>query len=195
MPLLLGSQSPRRKEILSFFSIDFQQVASHFPEESIPFLGDPVAYTEELSRKKGETLLSAYKDHTIITADTVVYLNGKIYNKPASEEEAFSFINELAGQWHQVYTAVTVCKESGRFSGVEQTNILFHPVTAAQIRKYLAHFAYTDKAGGYAVQQGGNIIVSKMEGCYYNVMGLPINTLQRLLLHVGIDLWDHLKIF
>jgi septum formation protein len=193
MDLILGSQSPRRKEILSYFSLPFRQIASDFDESLVPFTGDPRAYAEELSQKKAEALHTLYPASTIITADTVVYFDGKLLNKPKSQEEAFHMLEMLSGRWHHVFTAVTVQHNGKPHSKVEETKILFHPLTPEQILSYHAACSYLDKAGAYAIQYSGNIIVKHIDGCYYNVMGLPINVLKELLFKVGIDLWKFLK--
>jgi len=193
--MILGSQSPRRKEILGFFSLPFTQVPSHFDEDTVPFLGDPYSYTKTLAKSKADLLAEQFPEEIIISADTVVYLNGKVFNKPSHKEEATAFLKQLSGSSHEVVTAVCVAKGSVSYCESESTKILFNKVSSEQIEQYLSHFAYSDKAGGYAIQQGGGIIVSRIEGCYYNVMGLPINTLGNLLLHFDIDLWKHLKIF
>lgn len=193
--MILGSQSPRRKEILQFFTLPFSQIPSHFDEDQIPFTGDPAEYALQLAQKKGELLLEQFPSELIITADTVVYLNGKIYNKPKHQEEAANFLRELSGQWHEVVTGVCITTNKKRVSQTESTKILFNQLSEQHITQYLSHLAFSDKAGGYAIQQGGGIIVSKIEGCYYNVMGLPLNTLSQLLLAFEIDLWQHVKIF
>jgi septum formation protein len=193
--IILGSQSPRRKEILNFFTIPFEVKPSHFDEDSIVFQGDALAYAETLAEKKGEVLTQQFPDHVVISADTVVYCNNKIFNKPKDRAQAKEFLSELSGTTHEVITAVSVSKNNISFCKAEKTKILFNCLTIDQIEQYLSHFAFSDKAGGYAIQQGGGIIVSKIEGCYYNVMGLPINTLRELLLKFEIDLWKHLKIF
>ncbi|NDD58361.1 MAG: septum formation protein Maf [Chlamydiae bacterium] len=193
--IILGSQSPRRKEILNFFSIPFTQVASHFDEASIPMHSDPASYAKLLATKKAEVLQEQFKNKIILCADTVVYHQKKIYNKPSDKKEAKQFLSELSGSWHEVITALCVVFGDKIICEVETTQILFNPLSEDQIESYLSHFAFSDKAGGYAIQQGGGIIVKKIEGCYYNVMGLPINTLAKVLKEVDIDLWKHLKIF
>ncbi|MBY0528727.1 MAG: Maf family nucleotide pyrophosphatase [Rhabdochlamydiaceae bacterium] len=193
MNIILGSQSPRRKEILEYFSLPFTQIASDYDEDNVIFHGDPKAYAIELSQKKAEVLSEKHLNSIIITADTVVYFQGRIFNKPKSSEEAFQMLSELSNQWHQVYTAVTVQHNGTPFSGIEETKILFHPLTHKQIRLYHENCSFLDKAGAYAIQQAGNIIVKHIDGCYYNVMGLPINILKELLSKVGIDLWEFLK--
>ena len=193
--MILGSQSPRRKEILQFFTLPFTQVPSHFDEEQIPFLGDPSEYVTLLAESKAKCLITEFPGELIICADTAVYLEGKIYNKPKDKIQATEFLTELSGKCHEVVTGVCIAKGNKIYCEAERTKILFNTLSKNQIEQYLTHFAYSDKAGGYAIQQGGGIIVSKIEGCYYNVMGLPLNTLTKLLTLFDIDLWNHLKIF
>jgi septum formation protein len=193
MRLILGSQSPRRKEILSFFAVPFVQIPSAFDEESVLFQGDPIRYAQDLALKKSDELAQRFSDDVILTADTVVYFEGNIYNKPKDEKGAHEMLRKLSGNWHQVFTAVTVRKQGIAFSGIEETKILFHPLTEQQIDLYHQSCSYLDKAGAYAIQQAGSILVARIEGCYYNVMGLPINILKELLLKTGIDLWKYLR--
>ena len=195
MRLILGSQSPRRKEILGFFAYPFVQIPSAFDEDLVVFQGNPSQYAQELSLKKARELATRFPDDVILTADTVVYFDGKIYNKPKSEMEAFSMLRTLSGNWQHVFTAVTVHKQGIFHSGFEETKILFNPLTDDQIRLYHKSISFLDKAGGYAIQQAGSILISRMDGCYYNVMGLPVNTVKELLLKAGIDLWRFLKPF
>lgn len=191
--LILGSQSPRRKEIMSFFSLPFEQIPSDFDEEAVPFEGDPVAYVKTITKGKSRTLSKLFPKALILTADTTVYFNGKIYNKPKDEEEAFKALSDLSGNWHSIHTAVSVCKDGVEHCGAEETKVLFNPMTADQIRHYHSRIHWADKAGGYAIQMGAGLVVSKIEGCFYNAMGLPINTVRALLLKHGIELWDYVK--
>lgn len=193
MQFILGSQSPRRREILSFFGIPFDQVSSTFDEDIVPYDGDPLEYAKILSRGKAQNLSEQFPEALILTADTIVERNGKLYGKPRSKEEGFSFLKELTGDWHNVYTAVTIRKGDHEVSDIELTRVNFNHLTDAQIHHYLDTLHCYDKAGSYAIQQSGGLIVRKIEGCYYNVMGLPINTVWPLLKEFGIDLWDHLK--
>lgn len=195
MQIILGSQSPRRKEILEYFSLPFIQVPSGFDEETIEYQGDPTKYAVTLSQKKAEVLALSYSKEIILTADSVVFCEGKVYNKPGSAEEAYSYLEDFGGRWQSVFTGVTVRKGSAVFSGYEETRLLFHKLTSDQIQKFHKHCYFLDKAGGYAIEKSGNLIVSRIEGCYYNVLGLPMNTTRNLLLNLGIDLWDFLKSF
>ena len=194
MTIILGSGSPRREEILRFFSVPFTQISSSFDEESVLFKGDPIDYVQTLSQKKAENLSITYRDRIILTADTIVFHKGVVYNKPKSLEEAVAFLQTLSGNWHSVFTSLSLFHEGSIKTQTEETKILFHELTLDQIHKYLSHINFLDKAGGYAIQQGGSLIVKKIEGCYYNVMGLPLTSLKEILWSVGIDLWQHMKI-
>lgn len=192
MQLILGSQSPRRKEILGYFSLPFQQASPPFDEESIPFENNPEEYVCLLSKGKADSLAPRFPNAAILTADTIVYRNKKIYGKPSSEEEAMRSFSALAGKWHTVYTGVTVRFGDKSYSQAEATRVQLNPLTPEQMRHYIAKMEWADKAGGYAIQMAGGIIVRRIEGCYYNVMGLPINTVEVLLKRIGIELWDYI---
>lgn len=191
--LILGSQSPRRKEILSYFSIPFRQETSHFDEDAIPFNGKPIEYALQLAQGKANSLGEKFPNDLILTADTIVYRDGEIFGKPSDEEHAFQIISKLAGHWHCVYTALVLCQKGQFFHTVEKTGVLFNHLTDEQVRSYCQKTHVYDKAGGYAIQGAGGLIVKRIDGCYYNVMGLPINGLWHLLQQVGINLWDYLK--
>lgn len=193
MRLILGSQSPRRREILDFFSIPYEQISSNFDEASVPFKGDPAQYAEEIATGKAATLSEMYPDATILTADTVVYKEGSCYGKPLDDQDAFRMLSELSGGWHSVFSAVVLKQGAWQKALVEETRVLFNDLTPDQIKTYLQALHWADKAGGYAIQLTGSLIVRRIEGCYYNVMGLPINSLRSLLENKGIDLWAYLK--
>ena len=191
--IILGSQSPRRREILNFFSLPFKQISSDFDEAQVVFSGDPKAFAKEVARRKALCFNEKFPKDVILTADTVVYARGKLFMKPESLKEAAGMLFELSGKEHQVFTGVCVCRGNEEFSDVEETRVLFNELTEPQIKAYHQHFNPLDKAGGYAIQKGGSLIVKRIEGCYYNIMGLPLQTVRRLLLKVGIDLWDYFR--
>lgn len=191
--LILGSQSPRRKEILSYFSLPFEQASPPFDEEAVPYKGDPRAYAMELSSGKASSLVHTFPDRVILTADTVVQCGDKIYNKPKDLQEAVSFLTDYSGKWHSVFTAVSVRQGQFHISSFEETKVLCNPLTSEQIHQFLSAIVWKDKGGGYSIQGIGSLLVNKIEGCYYNVTGLPVNTVRKLLLEVGIDLWQYLK--
>ncbi len=193
MEILLGSASPRRREILNFFSLPFRQVSSDFDESLVLFEGDPAEYAREIAKRKAMALVEKYPKEIILTADTVVHRQGRLFLKPETMEEAYAMLRELSGKEHQVYTGVCVATSGKLFSEAELARVHFCELTEPEIRAYAKVFHPLDKAGGYAIQQAGSLIVKRIEGCYYNVMGLPLQTLRRLLLKAGIDLWDFFK--
>ena len=190
--LMLASSSPRRKEILSFFSIPFKVVSPKFDERTVELLTTAQNYALEIAVNKAKSIENDYPNDIILSFDTIVYANNKIYTKPENETHALEMLKELSNIWHSVFTSVCVVKDKKIYSAVEETNILFHSLDEDKIKKYHKSFYFSDKAAGYAIQKSGSIIIKQMIGCYYNVMGLPINTLNELLLKVGIDLWDYL---
>lgn len=193
MQLILGSQSPRRREILSYFNLPFKQVSSHFDEDSIPFQGNPQEYVRILAEKKGDSLIHQFPSSIILTADTIVYKEGRIFGKPRNEEEAYEFLKELSGQWHHVFTGLSVYSKGQKFQALEETRVLFHSLTEEQMQIYHHIHAFADKAGGYMIQGSGSLVVKRIEGCYYNVVGLPINALVSVLSQAGVNLWKYLK--
>lgn len=193
MQLILGSQSPRRREILSFFNIPFRQVSPNFDEEAIPFHNNPQEYVQILAKGKADSLAHQFPQAVVLTADTIVYREGKIYGKPRDQHEAFEFLKELSGKWHSVFTGLTVSFKGQDFQTLEETRVLFNSLTEEQMQQYHHALIFSDKAGGYMIQGAGSLIVKRIEGCYYNVVGLPINALCSVLGQVGIDLWQHFK--
>lgn len=192
MRLILGSQSPRRKEILGYFSLPFEQTASHFDESSIPFTGNPETYVRTLAEQKALALSEHHPGAAILSADTIVYRHGKVYGKPQSEEDAVATLTELSGNWHSVFTGVALWYEGNLYYQTEETRVLFNTLSKQQILEYLSKLDLFDKAGSYQVQKAGGLIVNKIDGCYYNVVGLPINCVRALLQNIGIELWDYL---
>src|ERR1700733_14094475 len=157
--IILVSQSPRRKEILSSFNLPFSQASSNFDENSIPFSGNPASFACQLSKGKAYTLQPLYPKAVILTADTIVYREGKIYGKPENEEIAFRTLSELEGRWHSVFTGVTLLCEKHEYHQAEETRVLFNSLTSDQIRAYHRTSNWSDKAGGYGVQKGGGILI------------------------------------
>ena len=192
MKIILGSVSERRKQILSYFSLPFIQKDSKYDESKLKIIEDPIKYTCTLAENKAKILSEKYPDNIILTADTVVFFENDYLLKPKDETEAKNMLKKLSNSWHQVFTGVCACKGGKCFSLSEETKILFHKLDERQIKLYHKKFYFMDKAGGYAIQKGGSVIVKKIEGCFYNIMGLPINTLKEVLLKVGIDLWEYL---
>lgn len=178
---------------MNFFSLPFTVASPHFDEESLAYIGDPELYARTLAYEKAASLYPEFPAEIILTADTIVHLGGHVFNKPRDPDEAHRFLRELTGKWHEVYTAIAVRRGEHCNIDTEVTRILFNSLSEEEIKRYVETIHPYDKAGGYAIQGAGSIIIAKIEGCPYNVMGLPINTLRSLLLKVEVDLWDYLK--
>lgn len=193
MRLILGSQSPRRKEILGYYSLPFEQISSDFDETSVHFAGNPETYVADIACGKASVLSAQFPDAAILTADTIVYRHGKVYGKPKDAADAIATLAELSGQWHSVYSCVALSAQGSLYHKMEETRVLFNELTSEQIQTYHQKLHLYDKAGSYQLQMAGGVIVNKIDGCYYNVVGLPINSIRTLLLNIGIDLWNYLQ--
>lgn len=195
MKIILGSTSPRRKEILNFFTLPFEQIGPDFDEKSLPFLDDPAAFVNALATGKAKSLSNKYPNRTILTADTIVYMDGQVLGKPENESEMIAMLQALSGRWHSVWTGVCIQCQKGSFCQAEETRVLCNKTTPDELHRYMRSHALFDKAGSYAIQKSGSILVNKIDGCYHNVCGLPINALTAMLKHANIDLWDYLQEF
>lgn len=175
MKLLLASQSPRRRQLLSELGYPMEVVKVEV-EERIPvgMAADRVA--EYLARLKATAYpANIQNDEVLVTADTIVVLNGDILGKPANREEAIAMIGSLAGNSHKVYTGVCLRTVKREVSFTECTTVHFSPLSDSEIMHYVDTFKPFDKAGAYGIQEWiGMIGISRIEGCYYNVMGLPV---------------------
>ena len=191
--IILGSCSERRKYILDFFCLPYVQIDSTFDESLVDKTLAPRNYTEEIAKNKALEIAKTYKNETIISADTVVYFNNAYLLKPKNENEALNMLKSLSGNIHEVYTGVCVKTKTDIYVKSEVTKVEFNAISDKEIELYHRNFYFSDKAGGYAIQKGGSILVKNIEGCFYNSMGLPLNSLRELLKKAGIDLWDFLK--
>ncbi len=182
LPLILASASPRRRELLSTLGIVPIIVASDAPE-----LHDEHLTAREVciinSLRKGAAVAARHPDHLILSADTLVYLGTRLFAKPANGVEARQMLRDLSGQTHSVVTAVSLMCRSARFQRAfaEMTFVTFRTLNEAQIEDYLSLVQTMDKAGGYAIQEQGELIIERIEGSYSNVMGLPVEALQVVL--------------
>ncbi len=190
--MILGSKSKRREEIFSRFHLPFEIIGSNFNEREVPFQGFPVDYVQTIAVEKSRPLADQYPGRLILTADTTVACEGKIYNKPETLEEAREMLKALSGQKHEVLTGVCIRRDDEVHEAAETTHVQLNTLSDEQINTYIQHVDVLDKAGSYAIQGLGSLLVKSIDGCFYNVMGLPINTTQLLLQKMGINLWDSL---
>ena len=185
MRVLLASKSPRRRELLEMLRISFEVVDLGNIEEKYPEDLAKEEVPEFLSRLKAEAYKSELRENELlITADTVVILEGEILGKPKDEDDAKEMLARLAGKTHLVVSGVTVTtlREDVTFKTV--TRVKFGPLTKEQIAYYVENFRPLDKAGAYGIQEWiGGVAVEGIEGSYYNVMGLPVHRLYKELCH------------
>lgn len=179
MQLILASASPRRKALLSLFGIPFTVRAADIDEtmdpEKPPF--DEVA---RVSRLKALAVRREEED-VVIAADTIVVCQGKVLGKPHSEAEAASMLRLLSGRDHQVMTGCTILFGNRAETFTEVTSLHFRPLSEKEIQKYVQSGEPMDKAGSYGIQGGAALFCEKLEGDYYNVMGLPVCRLYETL--------------
>jgi len=192
IPLILASASPRRQEILQYFSLPFETIPHTANERDVVWDHHPFEYAQKLAAIKAESLIPNYPDRLILAADTIVFLEGILLNKPNTRDEAHAMLQLLSGKTHTVITALTLSCNNHTLTKTQTTSVLFHELTEDHMTAYLDTNSWTDKAGGYAIQKIGAMLVNKIEGCYYNVMGLPVGLLSSMLHHYGIDLWHYI---
>lgn len=183
--LILGSASPRRKQIIRFLGVDFRIHPSNFDESLVEFDGSPKDYVLELASRKLQTLIANFPSETILTADTVVFHKNEVFEKPCSIDHAREMLLKLQGTKHYVMTAVAVYKEGKTLTDFASTEIELIPLSKKDIDAYFEKVNPLDKAGAYAIQDEGCVIVKEIKGCYYNVVGLPIQTTKNLLNAIG----------
>ena len=191
MKVILASKSPRRVEILEKIVKEFEVVESNFDENTIDFKGDIEKYVKDLSRNKAIEVSKRLNEPSIvIAADTVVFKNGKVLEKPKNEEDAFSMLSSLSGNTHKVYSGICLINtyDDTVVTDCDCTEVRFSELNPRQIRNYINSGEPMDKAGAYGIQGLGGAFVEGINGCYYNVMGLPLNKLYKALENYDITI-------
>lgn len=183
--IVLGSASPRRRELLTLVGIPHEVMPADIDETEHEGEG-PAAYVERLAREKAAAVARLAPDALVIGADTTVVIDGTILGKPGSDEEAGRMLRQLSGRSHTVYTAVAV-EHAGRVeSDIEVVSVSFRPLSDDDISAYIATREPMDKAGAYGIQGFGATIVERIDGDYFSVMGLSLVRLVRLMQRVGV---------
>ena len=183
--IILGSKSPRRKELLSGLGVQFE-VRTLDTNEDYPDTLDNREVPTFLAKLKAQALLSSLKtEEILITSDTIVLLENEILGKPKDATQAFDMLRKLSGKLHEVITGVHLQSQEKSKSFQVVTKVYFKKLTDSQIEYYIENYKPFDKAGGYGIQEWiGYIGISKIEGSYFNVVGLPV-----------AELYDELKLF
>lgn len=178
---ILASQSPRRKQLLEWAEVDFEIIVPN-TDESFPQHLLPEEVAVHIAKQKAFAIKSEQGDsRTIIAADTIVVLNGDIIGKPADRENAITILSRLSGQTHQVITGVCILGEK-EITFADKTEVIFHSLSNEQIEFYVDKYRPYDKAGAYAIQEWIGVIgIKRINGDFYNVMGLPVSRVVQAL--------------
>lgn len=196
--LVLASSSPRRRELVASLDLSLPvSILMPDTDESTPPDWTPVQIVEQLALRKARgarKLLAKDEDRNavIVGADTIVVLDGEVMGKPKDEDDAFRMLNLLQSREHEVYSGVACVHaedESRETVAHRMTRVRVKPLQADRIRRYIASGEPMDKAGSYAIQGLGATIVDRIDGCYFNVVGLPLSLLSDMLAEFGIEVF------
>lgn len=183
MTIVLASQSPRRKQLLQWAEVDFEIIVEP-TAETYPDGLTPEEVAIHIARQKAAAVRSK-TDKTILAADTIVVLGQEIIGKPADREEAIAILQKLSGVHHKVVTGVVICSGEKEIVFADVTEVSFHPLTTEQITFYVDRYQPYDKAGAYAIQEWIGVVgIRRINGDFYNVMGLPVSRVVQALSHL-----------
>lgn len=191
MKIILASASERRHELLKRITEEFNIVVSEFDENSVSFKGDCEEYVKLLAEGKANAVGKLLtEDVLVIGCDTVVFCQGKVLGKPNNKNEAVEMLKLLSGNVHQVYSGLALLhkKDNKIISEAVKTDVKFSLLSHHDIFTYVESGEPMDKAGAYGIQGYGGVFVEEIHGCYYNVVGLPLNTLKKMMEKMGVNL-------
>lgn len=187
MKLILASASPRRRELLLTLIPSFEVIPSGIDENFIKE-NDPVRFAIKAATAKAESVASGVDKGVIISADTVVSLDGRVIGKPTDEKEAYDILSYLSGSEHLVITGLCIIVKNGKkwkkITDYEKTIVKMRKLEEEEIISYLSHNNWHDKAGAYAIQEHGDRFIEYIVGDYHNVVGLPVKKLKKLLIQM-----------
>lgn len=188
-PIILASNSPRRRELLTQIGLDFTCDPADVDERILPG-EDAEAYAVRVALDKARVAAGRAGDGIVIAADTIVVLGDAILGKPADAQDAERMLGMLSGRMHRVISGLALvdAKTGKARTGAASTSVWFRDLTPARIRAYVLTGEPLDKAGAYGIQEKGALLVTKIEGCYFNVVGLPLSLLGEMLHEYGVNL-------
>lgn len=186
MKIILASGSPRRRELLKSPGLEFEVYKPDVDESMID--GESASeLCARLSRLKAQAGAEKFPDALVIAADTIVVIDDLIIGKPKDRHDAFNMLKRLQGKWHEVITGITVGMKEKFITHAEHTRVKFRELSDSEIQAYVSTGECDDKAGAYAVQGYGSLLVERIEGDYFNVVGLPLCRLGKMLSVFGIN--------
>lgn len=185
--LILASSSPRRKELLENLRLTFTISSSEVDESFDPTLS-PEDVVMDLAERKAKVIFKENPEAFVIGSDTIVVVDGQVLGKPTDDEDAKGMLKKLSGRKHEVYTGVSILSPTGISRFYERTEVWFWELTDEEINFYVQSGEPLDKAGAYGIQQLGSMLVKKINGDYFAVMGLPVAKTYRELKRLGYQL-------
>jgi septum formation protein len=190
MKIVLASASPRRKELLQLIGLNPEIIPPDIDEAPRPVeaIDD---FLERVTIAKGiEVYKKKFFSHLLISADTVVLLDDSLIGKPVDRKDAFSMLSRLSGQRHEVLTGISLMHQGETSFEISRTAVYFRELADSEIDFYLDHENFLDKAGAYAIQGRAALFVERIDGCFFNVMGFPLNLFYRMVSERGLDLYE-----
>ena len=188
MQIILASASPRRQQLLELIGLDFEIMVSEVDEDNTRDIRPAELAMSHAVDKAIDVSKRVSDSAIVIGADTVVVVDGKVFGKPKDRMEAIQMLNVLAGREHIVISGVAVAQGEKVVSAFSATTVTFRPLSQSQIERYVDTGEPMDKAGAYAIQGRGTLLVESITGCYNNVVGLPLVKLSELLRQIGVEL-------
>jgi septum formation protein len=192
IPFILASGSPRRKQLLNQIGLEFTVIPSDVDEDFTLDL-PPEAFTEHWAREKAKSVAKIHPDSLIVGADTIVVLDGNILGKPKDKKDSFNMLQSLSGKTHEVITGVSFISLEQELDHTfnERTLVSFNTLSDRDINSYIDIYNPLDKAGSYGIQDWFSVHIHRVEGCYYNVMGLPLSSFYSYFKSVSAFLINH----
>jgi septum formation protein len=186
---ILASSSPRRKELLRLINIQPHIIIPEVDEARLS--GENLeTFLRRVTIEKGKAVYKEeFFDIPVISADTIVYCNDELIGKPKNREEAFRFLTLLSGNVHEVWTGVAIIYQGKTYYDIARTQVVFSTISEKEIQHYLDHENYIDKAGAYAIQGMASVFVKKIDGCYFNVMGFPLNLFYNMVKNLNLTIF------
>ena len=187
--VILASGSPRRRELLAGLGVSFQVIPPTADEADCDVSGlPPIEMVKRLAEYKGQSVATLYPNELVIAADTLVAIDGHVLGKPGSPEEAAQMLTQLQGRQHQVVSAIAVFYQGKCVVDALATDVWMRAFSPEAIERYVATGEPLDKAGAYAIQDVGSLLVERIEGCYFNVVGMSLVLLAHVLERLGLRL-------
>lgn len=183
IPLILASQSPRRKEILEMIGITFSIEVANV-DETMNLDNDLTIEIQKLAYKKAKAIADKQSNSVVVGADTIVVIDNEVLGKPINEEDAYKMLQQLSGRMHQVITGVCVLNQGVSTTFFNSSDVVFNEMTDEEIWKYIKSKEPMDKAGAYGIQGIGGCFIKEIKGDFYSIMGLPLSSLYKILINI-----------